>query len=84
MQKSVNLTTLQPLKGSCQGFFHEVKKVTRPYIPITEEQHKTLESGQADYYQMPDGSVVTFGNADGGWALMPLQPEFARTILQNQ
>lgn len=75
---------LKPLKGVCSGFHTEVQKIARPYLEISEEQYKQLESGNADYYQLPDGRVVTFGNADGGWALMPLKKEFSDKILSKQ
>ncbi|WP_255469883.1 hypothetical protein [Poseidonibacter ostreae] len=35
-----------------------------------------------DFFKYED-KVVTFGNADGGYALMPLQEKFAKEILSN-
>lgn len=74
---------LQPLKGSCSEFHEEVRKLQRPYIPITKEQYEALVSLPSDYYMFGD-EVVTFGNADGGYALMPLQAKYATAILEAQ
>lgn len=77
------LRKLKPLSGKCDGFNHEVKKLQRPYIPISEEVYRALENAEHDYY-LYKKQVVTFGNADNGFALMPLQTEFANKILQMQ
>lgn len=73
----------KPLKGSCSEFHEEVRKLQRPYIPITKEQYEALVSLPNDYYMFGD-EVVTFGNADGGYALMPLQAKYATAILEVQ
>lgn len=77
---------LTPLKGVCAGFFCEVRRVQRPYLPITEADYQQLMAATADYYRLPGkhGRVVTFGTADGGYALMPLQPDEAGRILALQ
>lgn len=78
----LNLSELVPLYGECSRFEVEVQKLCRPYIPISIQQYAQLTAGGADYYLTPDQQVVTFGNADGGYALMPLQKKFADNILE--
>lgn len=77
------LNKLTALKGSCSPFSTEVKKLKRPYIALTEAEFNTLVQGPSDYYQLPDGRVVTFGAADGGYALMPLNNKEAGKILNK-
>lgn len=53
----------------------------RPYFPITAAQHehvKTLaEKAGCDSFRVgADGPTVTFGEADGGYALMPLAKDW--------
>lgn len=79
----INKRTLLPLKGEVSGFHNEVKKLTRPYIVINASDHKKLEDGSSDYYLLKSGQVVTFGNADGGYALMPLQQKYASDVLNK-
>ena len=55
-------------------FVDAVASVHRPYIPITEKQYefirrKTRDTGDIIIYR---GKRMTFGNADSGFALMPL------------
>ncbi len=72
---------LTPLKGASSSFHTEVRKLQRPYVEISEQDFNTLMSGQFDYYKYED-KVVTFGKADGSYALMPLQAKFASEILE--
>ena len=56
------------------NFRDAIRLVTRPYIPISEKQVKEIESktknrGDIILYR---GKRMTWGNADGGFALMPL------------
>lgn len=55
-------------------FVDAVAAVHRPYIPITKKQYesirrKTKDTGDIIIYR---GKRMTFGNADSGFALMPL------------
>ena len=55
-------------------FVEAVAAVHRPYIPITQKQYefirrKTKYTGDIIIYR---GKRMTFGNADSGFALMPL------------
>ncbi|AHJ13059.1 hypothetical protein [Sulfurospirillum multivorans] len=72
---------LQLLNGRCSDFHTEVKKLQRPYVPITKEQYDALFAVPNDYYKFGN-DVVTFGGADGGYALMPLQSIYAKAILE--
>lgn len=72
---------LQPLNGRCADFHTEVRKLQRPYTPITKEQYDALYVVPNDYY-MFGNDVVTFGVADDGYALMPLKYEYAKAILE--
>ncbi len=55
--------------------FHDaIQLVTRPYIPISKEIVKEIESktkGRGDII-LYKGRRMTWGNADNGFALMPL------------
>lgn len=75
--------TLLPLKGEGDGFYVESKKITRPYFAINESDFKKLENDNSQYYLLKSGHVVTFGTADGGYALMPLQRAYALDILSK-
>jgi hypothetical protein len=56
------------------NFRDAVRMLTRPYIPISEIQARRLDvltknCGDIFIYK---GKRMTWGQADGGWALMPL------------
>ena len=73
--------TLEPLKGKVPSdFCAAVATLQRPYIAISEDEYKKVFDVGNDYFKYAD-KVVTFGNADGGYALMPLQYEYAEKIL---
>ena len=76
--------SLKPLKGKVDNAHSEIRKLTRPYTPITEEQFKKLIAAEYDYYKTPDDLVVTFGVADGGFALMPLNAQGGGDVLARQ
>jgi len=79
-----NISTLKPLVGDMPDSFSDcVSMVTRPYIEIDEKSNSVLVNGEYDFYLMEDNSVVTFGNADNGYALMPLMEEYANEILKE-
>lgn len=69
--------------NSENDFLTEVSKLSKPYIPISSKEYQILLDGDSDYYLLEDGQVVTFGPADGGLALMPLNKEAADTIMRN-
>ena len=77
---------LKPLKGTCDDFYQEVRKLQYPYLPISAASYRRLLDAPADYYLMPgkNGKVVTFGNIGGGFALTPLNPDEAAWILKEQ
>lgn len=82
---SYDLSQLTPLKGKVNEFHTEVRKLTRPYIAISDEQQQRLIDGEADYYLTPGGKVVTFGYAtthgsNAQYALMPLNHEEATKV----
>ena len=66
---------LAPLPGMRlpQNFKEAVSMLRRPYIPITAEALRAVEqvAGDSDAVLF-DGKAMTFGDADGGYALMPL------------
>jgi hypothetical protein len=53
-----------------------VRMLRRPYIPISEAHYKELYKAavhfDTDLVWLSDGRQATFGNADNGYALMPL------------
>lgn len=79
-----DLALLEPLKGVCKPFAEQVRELTAPYIAITESQHESLLAQPADFYMTKGGKVLTFGHANGGFALMTLQDEPARKVLASQ
>lgn len=79
-----NIDTITGLKGECAGFHDEVRKLNRPYTKIKKEFHEKLIANEFDYYLTNTGLVVTFGGADGGFALMPLNLVAGQEILNNQ
>lgn len=52
-------------------FFKRVRMVTGPYIPISAAACAALDSHEsgADIYELANGELVTFGDADLGQAL---------------
>lgn len=76
------LMELIPLAGKCDCFDVEVRKLQRPYIVIQQDDYEKILSLQWDYFKYKD-KVVTFGTADGGYALMPLQEEYAQKIIDK-
>jgi hypothetical protein len=79
-----SIDTITGLKGECAGFHDEVRKLNRPYTKIEKEFHEKLIANEFDYYLTSTGVVVTFGAADGGFALMPLNLVAGQEILNNQ
>lgn len=60
------------------NFRNAVRMLQRPYIPITASQSKEIEAktkGRGDIF-IYRGKKMTWGNADGAYALMPLVAEF--------
>ncbi len=56
------------------SFSDIVKHLVRPYIPISKNEYDEIvekaELLNSDFVEM-NGKIYTFGNADGGYALMP-------------
>lgn len=65
-----NMNGLTPLPGVIPEFHAAVRKLKRPYVPITEKLYNQLVAASPDFYAYK-GKKVTFGGADGGYALMP-------------
>ena len=51
-----------------------VKRLQRPYYRLSEADYEAVKalSGESDVLMFDGKTQVTFGNADGGLALMPL------------
>ena len=82
---SFKIKGLKPLKGRCKPFHQQVRELRRPYIKISDVDYERFMSDSADFYLSRCGKIVyTFGNADGGYALMPLVDEAAQTIMESQ
>lgn len=81
---SIDISTLKPLKGEVKEFHDQVKELVRPYAKISEEQQSELLKAPFDFYETSGGLVVTFGGADGGYAIMPLNKDAAERIKSNQ
>lgn len=80
----MNLKKMTPLQGTAKPFHEQVRELERPYIKISEAEWEELLEGPSDFYRLADGRVVTFGNADGGYALMPLNAQAAAALLEAQ
>ncbi|HBP6378452.1 hypothetical protein ACM8BJ_23995 [Pseudomonas aeruginosa] len=70
---------LQPAGNLLQGlsFKEAVAMLVRPYTVITETQYQRVkamaERSNCDAFRVgSDGPLVTFGEADDGYALMPI------------
>lgn len=79
-----NIETLTPIKGECSDFNSQVRDLQRPYLKISEEQYNLLYKESADFYKTSGGKIVTFGSADQGYALMPLNEDASKKILDQQ
>ena len=84
-----DLTTLTPLEGQAELFSIEVRKLTRPYVTITEGQYCDLYDKKPCYYLCNGGYVISFGRADAygsdsDWALCKLRKPDANTLLKAQ
>jgi hypothetical protein len=82
---SIEVEELKGLKGSCDSFHEEVRKLSRPYIAISDGCYKFLMNQKHEYYLTSGGTVVTFGygTVAGGssqYALMPLNAEESAKI----
>jgi hypothetical protein len=84
----IDLSTFTTLIGKCGKFQKEIRKVTRPYLPIADNKYDELMKSNHDYYLSAGGTVMTFGRAscEAGYqyAMMPLMEEHAKTILNAQ
>ncbi|OEE38277.1 hypothetical protein A1QO_02550 [Vibrio genomosp. F10 str. ZF-129] len=80
----LDLSNLTPLSGEVKEHHSQVRELTRPYVSISEQQYVELMKGKADFYRTNGGLVVTFGKADNGWALMPLNQEAGQRVLDQQ
>ena len=83
-ENEFDISNLKPLKGEVKGSSEQVRDLQRPYIRINEAQYNTLKNGPSDFYLTKGNKVVTFGSADGGYALMPLNDEAAEATIAKQ
>ena len=76
IQATINLETRPGFLPD--DFALAVKSLVRPYIPISKEDHDRLQQvlieNNCDFFALDNGQWVTIGNADCGYALMPLAP----------
>ncbi|SHH56540.1 hypothetical protein [Ferrimonas marina] len=85
-QADVNVKRATPLLGPEPTTW----MLKRPYIPISETLFKSLLEAKPDYYQLPSGVIVTFGEANvaGDWrkatCLMPLTADATEVVLAWQ
>lgn len=79
-----NLSGLTPLKGQVKNYCEQIAELTRPYVKITDEQYVELKGQPAEFYINKAGMVFTFGTADGGYALMPINEAAAKKIINEQ
>lgn len=58
------------------SFFDIIKRLTRPYYPISKDTYNKIVEQDTDFVIYND-KLCTYGNADGGYALMPYSPKNA-------
>lgn len=80
----IDIHKLTPLSSRAKPFHEQIRELVRPYTPITEDELNQLECAGVDFFLTTDQQVVTFGNADGGYALMPLNADAAAEILEAE
>lgn len=74
---ALNLSAIKtvPNKHLPSDFKKAVALLKRPYLPITKQEYEAIvnraEEANTDIV-LHDGKQKTFGEADGGYALMPL------------
>ena len=73
--------------GRNVSFADLVRRLQRPYTKITDREYDLIMeetkkglSGKATDYVLFEGDVCTFGQADDGYALMPLKRGYSRKI----
>lgn len=77
-------STLKPLTGSVEKFGISFVHLVRPYIAISKESYQRLLGVEStDLFLTPSGVVVTYGDADNGYALMPINEETASLVLKH-
>ncbi|WP_081576890.1 hypothetical protein [Acidithiobacillus thiooxidans] len=85
MEIRLGARRLRAISGLCLTFDEEVKNLQRPYLPINEQQYHRLYASGSDFFQIINGplsgKVVTYGNADGGYVLMPVCQKRAEVLL---
>lgn len=65
---------LSPVKNKMPGFLkNAITYLRRPYLSITKDLYEKLKAKGAEFYKYY-GNIVAFGNTDGGFALMPIDP----------
>jgi len=79
--ESFDISTLTPLVGDLKPYCEQVRDLTRPYASISKSAQYELLQKAHDFYMTNGGLVVTFGAADGGFALMPLQEHAAKSVV---
>ncbi|WP_210499650.1 hypothetical protein [Vibrio crassostreae] len=88
-EHSFDISKLAPLGGKVDDFSTETKKLSRPYIAVSEgDYRKLVNQTHGDYFMTSGGTVVTFGGAvvegsDSGFALMPLNHKEAQKIIDQ-
>ena len=83
-ENPADIHDLKPLEGAIVDSSMAIRSLERPYMAITAASYDQLMKGAHDYYVTRNGRVVTFGTADGGFALMPLKEDAAAVILASQ
>ena len=80
-ENPVDIDSISGIHGVTRDFHTEVKSLTRPYLKITSTQYDQLVGMSFDFYLLGD-SIVTFGAADGGYALMPVNEDRKAELLE--
>jgi len=77
------------LTGRMRGNFSSIiRRLERPYTTLSEEKYKEIFeatkeglNGKPTDFIFYDGRVSTFGEADGGYAIMPFNQAYSDTVM---
>lgn len=81
--KGFDIDLLTPIEGLGKNSLVDISRLCRPYQSITESQHAELFESGHTYFKLPTGVMVTYGESDQGYSLMPVNDEYAEKLLSS-
>ena len=84
MEKDIYSLMPIPNKSLPKDFNKAVGMLTRPYKALSEKEYNYLinvtKKANTDFVKDDNGEIYTFGVADDGFALMPIQKVYFRRL----